>query len=58
MIIDNGDGCRELLEGNGLIGIRARLSLINGSVKFITRENDGFMSKIKLNQVENDSRLS
>ncbi len=58
MIIDNGDGCRNLLEGNGLIGIRSRLDLINGSVEFITRENDGFMSKIKLNQVGNDSRLT
>ncbi|MCH4886512.1 hypothetical protein EZV73_02980 [Acidaminobacter sp. JC074] len=48
MIIDNGEGCDELIEGNGLKGIRSRLDLVNGNLDYITSKGEGFFSKISI----------
>lgn len=50
LVMDNGKGCSNLIKGNGLKGIEERLKLIDGTVKFSTSKNEGFMSKISINK--------
>ncbi len=45
-VMDDGIGCDDLVEGNGLKGIRERLGQIGGKIDFICSQNEGFMSKI------------
>lgn len=47
-LMDNGSGCQSLQKGNGLKGIEERLKSVNGSIKFITSKNDGFISRIRV----------
>ncbi|MDE5570220.1 MAG: two-component sensor histidine kinase [Ruminococcus sp.] len=47
-IFDNGRGCREIHENNGLSGIRTRTENIGGEVKFSSSEGDGFATVIKI----------
>ncbi len=46
--IDNGVGTADLVEGNGLKGIRERVSSLGGSVDFDTSTDAGFMAKVEL----------
>ncbi len=48
LVMDNGNGCDNLVLGNGLRGIKERLSLIGGKAEFITSIGEGFMSKINI----------
>ncbi len=48
LFLDNGKGCEKLVLGNGLNGIKERLRLVGGSAEFITGNNEGFMSKIRI----------
>ena len=48
LFMDNGIGCEDLVIGNGLSGIKKRLSLSSGKVEFITSLGEGFMSKISI----------
>lgn len=52
LVMDNGKGCNKLVWGNGLRGIKERLRLIRGEVSFITSEGEGFMSKIRIKQMD------
>lgn len=47
-IFDNGKGCGEIKENNGLSGIRRRIEKIGGTVKFSSVEGDGFTTMIKI----------
>lgn len=47
-IFDNGAGCSEIKENNGLSGIRTRTETIGGSVKFSSVEGEGFTTIIKI----------
>nr|MDE7364613.1 two-component sensor histidine kinase [Ruminococcus sp.] len=47
-IFDNGAGCAEIKENNGLSGIRTRTEAIGGSVKFSSVEGEGFTTIIKI----------
>lgn len=47
-IFDNGKGCSEIKENNGLSGIRERIENIGGTVKFSSVAGDGFTTIIKI----------
>lgn len=47
-IFDNGCGCSEIKENNGLSGIRRRTEMYGGSVKFSSVEGEGFTTIIKI----------
>ncbi|MDE5854125.1 MAG: two-component sensor histidine kinase, partial [Ruminococcus sp.] len=47
-IFDNGCGCSEIKENNGLSGIRRRTEMHGGSVKFSSVEGEGFTTIIKI----------
>ncbi len=48
LYIDDGVGCAQLVEGNGLLGIKKRLSAINGTVEFVSPEDEGFSANISI----------
>lgn len=47
-IFDNGCGCSEINEGNGLSGIIRRIKEIGGEVSFMSSEGNGFTTAIKI----------
>ena len=47
-ILDNGKGCRDIAEHNGLRGIRQRTEELGGSVRFSSVEGEGFSTVIKI----------
>ncbi len=47
-IFDNGCGCSEIKENNGLSGIRRRVEMHGGSVRFSSVESEGFTTIIKI----------
>lgn len=47
-IEDNGNGCEEIVKGNGLIGIEERAGKIKGSARFVTEKTKGFRTEIIL----------
>ncbi len=42
LIIDNGQGCRELSKGFGLLGMTERVNALNGEIKFSSDDKNGF----------------
>lgn len=48
IIGDDGRGCEELKENNGIYGIRERVEAIGGTVKFISSDGEGFLTRIKV----------
>jgi signal transduction histidine kinase len=48
VISDNGSGAEELQSGFGLIGIRERVKLLNGSVDVNTSPGVGFTISMRL----------
>ncbi len=46
--IDNGIGTDNLIEGNGLRGIRERIKSVGGKVTFNTASGEGFLAKIEI----------
>lgn len=46
MMADDGVGCDILTDHNGLAGIRERVRGAGGTVKFITRQKEGFLTRI------------
>lgn len=46
--LDNGVGCAEIQENNGLTGIRTRTEKIGGEVKFTSSAGNGFSAFIKI----------
>ncbi len=47
-VMDNGIGCDNLVEGNGLNGIKERIASCKGLVEFICGEGEGFMAKLEV----------
>ena len=47
-ILDNGKGCNDITEHNGLKGIRERTEHLGGTVKFTSIEGEGFNTIIKI----------
>lgn len=47
-IFDNGRGCDNIKENNGLSGIRRRIEEIGGKVRFSSVEGEGFTTMIKI----------
>lgn len=47
-IFDNGRGCGQITENNGLAGIRSRTEAVGGSVRFSSVEGEGFTTIIKI----------
>lgn len=47
-IFDNGAGCSEIAENNGLTGIRTRTELLGGEVRFTSVPGEGFSTIIKI----------
>ena len=48
VIGDDGVGCKEVKDNNGLRGIRERVEKLGGKVRFISGEGDGFLTRIHL----------
>lgn len=48
MMADDGVGCATLTDHNGLAGIRERVDHAGGTVKFITGQQEGFLTRIWL----------
>lgn len=48
IIGDDGKGCDELKENNGICGIRERVEEIGGTVKFISSKGEGFLTRIRV----------
>ena len=47
-IADDGCGCAEITETNGIRGIRERIKKAGGEVRFISSEGGGFLTRVKL----------
>ena len=47
-ILDNGKGCNEIHENNGLRGIKERTEKLGGTVRFASVEGEGFSTVIKI----------
>ncbi len=47
-ILDNGRGCKNIKENNGLKGIRERTEAVGGTVRFMSVEGEGFTTIIKI----------
>ncbi|MEQ2428883.1 hypothetical protein WMQ36_28370, partial [Enterocloster hominis] len=47
-IFDNGTGCGEIQEGNGMRGIRQRIKAAGGTVRIISGNGEGFQIYIRL----------
>ena len=47
-IADDGCGCSEIKDNNGLRGIRERIAGAGGEVRFISSEGGGFLTGVKL----------
>ena len=47
-ILDNGNGCENIEEHNGLRGIRARTEKLGGTVRFMSVANEGFHTSIQI----------
>lgn len=45
-VMDNGIGVKNIVKGNGLIGIDGRLSLVGGKARYSSGESEGFTSNI------------
>lgn len=48
MIADDGKGCNDIQDNNGLAGIRQRIENAGGSVKFMSGEGEGFLTRISV----------
>lgn len=46
-IFDNGKGCKEITEGNGIRGIRERVKKAGGEVRFVSESGEGFQISIR-----------
>ena len=47
-IFDDGQGCAEVQENNGIRGIRERVRLAGGTVRIMTAEGEGFQIYLEL----------
>ncbi|MBR6478541.1 MAG: sensor histidine kinase [Lachnospiraceae bacterium] len=48
MIADDGKGCENVKDNNGLRGIRERVQKAGGTVSFISSPGEGFLTRVKL----------
>ncbi|MBP5263868.1 MAG: hypothetical protein J6Z33_05770 [Lachnospiraceae bacterium] len=48
MIADDGVGCEEIKDNNGLRGIRERVQKAGGTVSFSSAPGEGFLTRVKL----------
>lgn len=48
MIADDGKGCAQIIDNNGLTGIRERVEKAGGTVRYISGENEGFLTCIQI----------
>lgn len=48
MIADDGIGCDNIIDNNGLTGIRERITKVGGTVRFSSEKGQGFLTRIKL----------
>ncbi len=48
MISDDGKGCENIKDNNGLSGIRERVEKMGGKVRFISGKDEGFLTRISV----------
>ena len=48
IISDDGDGCDEIKDNNGLLGIKERVKKAGGTVRFISEKDEGFLTRINV----------
>lgn len=48
MIGDDGRGCAHIVDNNGLKGIRERIETVDGTVRFLSSEGEGFLTMVKI----------
>ena len=46
IISDNGRGCEVINDNNGLSGIRNRVNKAGGTVRFVSENGEGFLTRI------------
>lgn len=49
MISDDGNGCDDIKDNNGLSGIRKRVEEAGGTVRFVSAAGEGFLTRIHVN---------
>lgn len=47
-VVDNGKGCKEIKEGNGLMGIKERVKKLNGEFSYSFNNGTGFKLFVKI----------
>ena len=48
VIADDGKGCDEIRENNGIHGIRERIRKVNGTVSFASSAGEGFLTRVRI----------
>jgi len=48
VIADDGKGCGNIQDNNGLRGIRERVQRAGGTVNFTSSPGEGFLTRVKL----------
>lgn len=48
IIGDDGNGCSRIVDNNGIRGIRERMEAVNGTVRFLSSEGEGFLTRVKI----------
>ena len=48
VIGDDGIGCENIIDNNGLRGIRERIHDVNGIVRFTSSQGEGFLTRVKI----------
>lgn len=48
VIADDGNGCENIVDNNGLRGIRERIEEKNGKVRFMSSKGEGFMTRVDI----------
>ena len=48
VIGDDGKGCDEVIENNGIRGIKERIEGAGGTVRFISGKGEGFLTRVKI----------
>lgn len=48
IIGDDGMGCEEIVDNNGIRGIKERINDVNGTVRFISAKGEGFLTRVKI----------
>lgn len=58
VILDNGLGCENLLQGTGLTNMKRRIDEINGEIRFFSERNSGFQISISFPLLPEEEKIA